>query len=137
MDLLRILCYWEDDLDLIKAWYEQQDAEIQAKTDAIIEIMQTTQPDWWRMPYFRRLKGACIGLSTLRVISDEKAHHRIFGFFGPNEGVDYTLVLPMTRDDDPDYSQSGPEAFRRRDAILQGDAHIDEWNSRSDTDPEA
>jgi len=136
MDILRILCYFENDSDVIFAWYNQQDAEIQAKTDAIIEVMQTIPSKWWRMPDFRRLNRASQGLSTVRIISDERVHYRIFGFFGPKEDVHYTMLLPMKKVDDPDYSRSGPEAFRRRDLVLRG-GRVDEWAFPKDSNPEA
>lgn len=107
--------------DVIRQWYDGSSATIQGEFDALIEVLGLTQRKYWRLPRFRKLKGLCDGLCCLR-LKVEEVHHRVLGFDGPADET-FTMLLPFKKDDDPDYSKSGPEGHSRKAQVIADDHH--------------
>ena len=111
-------CYIDDqDSDPIRNWCDAQPEKVQAELDAIIELLRVTPRKWWRMPKYRNFTRKGKGLGALR-LKETGIHYRIVGFFGPNEKIEFTLLVPFKKDDDPEYASAIPEAFERRDVVM-------------------
>jgi hypothetical protein len=108
---------YDHNSDSIRVWYDAQPDEVQAELDAIIELLRVTPRKWWRMPRYRKFTRAGTGLGALR-LQETGIHYRIVGFFGPNEEIEFTLLVPLKKADDPAYALAIPEAFERRDVVM-------------------
>src|SRR5579872_2151010 len=131
-DLFTFRCYhFDDGLDAIRRWYDQQEAGVRGATDEVLDALRRTLRGRWRGRQFktlgRRRQDACRGLAEVRVIH-EGVHYRILGVEDP-DARSVTLLYGFRKDDDPDYSKSCPEAQDRKerveaDATLARDCHV-------------
>jgi hypothetical protein len=124
-------CYIsQDGVDQIKVWFDAQDDDVQADLLAIMEIMEATVRDRWPESCFKPLKKRkgsplCEGLDELILVVGE-VHYRIFGFSGPRDD-DFTMLLPLKKNDDPTYKQSCEEAQKRKSEVSNDWNRAGEW----------
>jgi hypothetical protein len=110
-------CYIDaEGMDVIDAWYCLQPEALRSVVDGVIERLQSTRREWWRRKTWAALgKGrqdTCKGLEEIR-LDFEGIAYRVFGFYDANENA-FTLLLPIIKSEDPDYSKSCPESQNRR-----------------------
>jgi hypothetical protein len=98
--------------DRIRGWYESQSTGIRAAMDAVLSDLRVTPRNWWRRRRFAELgtkksyRGPCTGLGEIR-FEDAGQNYRILGFFGPRvDLLEFTLLVPFAKDDDPTYERS-------------------------------
>jgi hypothetical protein len=119
-------CYISDDgLDQIKLWFNAQEGDIQADLLGVMEILESISRDRWPESCFKELKdkkgSQCAGLVELILEDDAEIQYRIFGFTGPRDD-DFTMLLPLRKNDDPTYKHSCPAAQKRKAEV------INDWN---------
>jgi hypothetical protein len=54
--------------------------------------------------------------------------YRIFGFFGPDDD-DFTMLLPLRKNDDPKYRRSCKEAQRRKAEVIHDWTRARRWEA--------
>lgn len=89
-------------VDVVDAWYREQDGEVRGKVDALLEHLGYRQRAAWRRPQFDLLAGICKGLGEIRVKA-RSGEYRLLGRFGP-ERMEFTILncFKKTRDADTD-----------------------------------
>jgi hypothetical protein len=125
-------CYVSDDgMDQIRVWYNAQDEAVQADLTAIMDTLEATSRDRWpesRVKPLQNRKGSqCEGLHELR-LEVEEVHYRIFGFSGPRND-DFTMLLPLKKNDDPTYKRSCKEAQKRKAEVIHDWTRAREWEA--------
>src|SRR4051794_22120955 len=106
MSTVTLRCYHADDgSDAIDAWYRAQDETVQGAVDGALDVLSSIARGRWGPPYFKELQprpGArCNGLAEV-TLEVSGVHYRIFGYDGPRP-TDFTLLLPIRKNDDPRY----------------------------------
>jgi hypothetical protein len=108
-------------VDQIGVWYGTQREDVQADLDAVMEILEATSRNRWPESCFKELenrKGSqCEGLVELILEDDDEVQYRIFGFSGPRAD-DFTMLLPLKKNDDPTYKASCEEAQKRKAEVI-------------------
>jgi Phage derived protein Gp49-like (DUF891) len=126
-------CYISDDgVDQIRVWFDAQNDTVQADLVAVIETLEAiTNRDRWPVSCFKELenrKGSqCEGLVELILEADD-VQYRIFGFSGPRDD-DFTMLLPLRKNEDPTYKRSCEEAQRRKAEVAN------DWNRAREWEP--
>jgi hypothetical protein len=118
-------------VDLIRGWYNAQNGAVRADLTAVMETLEVISRDRWPESRFKQLQNRrgsqCEGLDELR-LEVEKVHYRIFGFSGPRNN-DFTMLLPLKKDDDPKYKWSCEEAQRRKAEVINDWTRAREWRA--------
>jgi hypothetical protein len=125
-------CYISGEgVDQIGIWYAAQSDALQADLLAVIATLEAS-PNRTRWPKncFKELgnrKGSqCEGLVELILKDEDGTHYRIFGFAGPGTD-DFTMLLPLRKNDDPTYKRSCEEAHRRKAEVVNDWTRAREW----------
>jgi hypothetical protein len=96
-----------------------------------METLEAISRDRWPESCFKSLenrKGSqCEGLDELK-LEVEKVHYRILGFSGPRDD-DFTMLLPLKKDDDPTYKESCEEAQKRKAEVINDWTRAREWEA--------
>jgi hypothetical protein len=121
----------EDGLDQIGVWYAAQSEPLQADLQAVIATLEAiSNRTRWPESCFKELgnrKGSqCEGLVELILKDEDGTHHRIFGFAGPRND-DFTMLLPLKKNDDPTYKLSCDEAQKRKAEVINDWTRAREW----------
>lgn len=118
MAIWSIRCYMTmGGVDVVDAWYREQDGEVRGKVDALLEHLGNRQRDAWRRPQFDLLSGICNGLGEIRV-KVRSGDYRILGYFGP-ERMAFTLLACFKKTRDSDTNGACRTAnLRRKDVYL-------------------
>jgi len=99
--------------DVIDAWYNLQDEEVQAEVDATLEFFQNRPNSEWRRPKFDTLTGQqCQGLREIR-IKAASGEYRILGYFGPAR-QDFTLLVGFHKKSESDTERNCKIAQSRK-----------------------
>jgi hypothetical protein len=119
-------------VDQIRLWYDAQDEAVQADFLAVIETLEAINSrDRWPESCFKELedrKGSrCEGLVELILEADD-LQYRIFGFSGPRDD-DFTMLLPLRKNDDPTYKRSCEEAQKRKAEVVNDWNRAREWEA--------
>jgi len=125
-------CYISGEgVDQIRVWYDAQDGGVQADLTAVMETLEAISRDRWPESCFKSLenrKGSqCEGLDELK-LEVEEVHYRILGFSGPRDD-DFTMLLPLKKDDDPTYKASCEEAQKRKAEVINDWTRAREWEA--------
>jgi hypothetical protein len=125
-------CYISGDgVDQIKVWFDAQDDALQADLLAVMETLEANHRDRWPQSCFKELenrKGSqCEGLVELKLKADD-VQYRIFGFAGPRDD-DFTMLLPLRKNDDPKYKRSCKEAQKRKAEVANDWNRAREWEA--------
>ena len=126
-------CYISDDgVDQIRVWFDAQNDTVRAGLLAVIETLEaTTNRGRWPESCFKELenrKGSqCEGLVELKLAADD-LQYRIFGFSGPRDD-DFTMLLPLRKNDDPTYKRSCAEAQKRKVEVANDWTRAREWEA--------
>ena len=119
-------------VDQIRVWFDAQNDAVQADLLAVIETLEAiTNRGRWPESCFKELenrKGSqCEGLVELILEADD-VQYRIFGFSGPRDD-DFTMLLPLRKNDDPTYKRSCGEAQRRKAEVANDWNRAREWEA--------
>jgi len=99
---------------------------------AVMETLEAINRDKWPESCFKELenrKGSqCDGLVELILKDDAGVHYRIFGFSGPRND-DFTMLLPIRKNDDPTYKRSCEEAQKRKAEVIHDWNRAREWEA--------
>ena len=125
-------CYISGEgVDQIRVRYDAQDGGVQADLTAVMEALEAISRDRWPESCFKSLekrKGSqCEGLDELK-LEVEEVHYRILGFSGPRDD-DFTMLLPLKKDDDPTYKKSCEEAQKRKAEVMNDWTRAREWEA--------
>ena len=125
-------CYISGEgVDQIRVRYDAQDGGVQAALTAVMEVLEAISRDRWPESCFKSLenrKGSqCEGLDELK-LEVEGVHYRILGFSGPRDD-DFTMLLPLKKDDDPTYKASCEEAQKRKAEVINDWTRAREWEA--------
>jgi Phage derived protein Gp49-like (DUF891) len=127
-------CYISGDgVDQIKVWFGAQDDAVQADLLAVMETLEAIDNrDRWPESCFKELenrKGSqCEGLIELILEDENRVQFRIFGFSGPRDD-DFTMLLPLRKNDDPTYKRSCQEAQKRKAEVANDWSRAREWEA--------
>jgi hypothetical protein len=118
-------------VDQIQLWFDSQSKGLQANLRATKETLEAISRDKWPESCFKRLRNKrgsqCEGLGEL-ILKDEGVHYRIFGFCGPAVD-DFTMLLPLRKNDDPTYKHSCEEAQKRKAEVVNDHKRAREWDA--------
>jgi hypothetical protein len=102
----------------IHSWYDQQDGTVRAAIDATLELL-ALERNWSDLPHFKELRGACEGLSEIRIVNLEDGRLiRILGFEGPGKR-EYTLLFPFEKPGGFDYTPHCHSAHWRKQGVIR------------------
>jgi hypothetical protein len=100
----------------IHTWYDPLPADVRAAIDATLELL-AHEDDWEGHPQVEMLRGACEGLSEIKIDMPDGRKFRILGFDGPRRR-EFTLLYGF--DKSPGHVDYGPHchsALWRKHAV--------------------
>ncbi|MDX2205659.1 MAG: type II toxin-antitoxin system RelE/ParE family toxin [Hyphomicrobiaceae bacterium] len=80
---------------MIKKWYDDQTASVQAAMDAVKEYLEQRPREQWRRPEFDKLSGRYSDLGEFR-FKVGNVEYRPLGFFGPSR-ADFTILIGASK----------------------------------------
>lgn len=69
-------------------WYATLDQAAKARHDVVFDFLESRPANQWRKPFAKKM-----GNGQIEITIHTKIQHRLFGFFGPQQGQ-FSVLIP-------------------------------------------
>jgi hypothetical protein len=89
-------------------WYTGLDEAAKARHDLVFDFLQDRQANKWRKPFAKTM-----GKGQVEITIHTRTQHRLFGFFGPQQGQ-FSVLVPCTHKDKVYKPKDAKETHKKR-----------------------